>query len=302
MSIHYYTFLLFIIIFSIFSCTNVDLTAERNKILALHNAQRDHHFNKDSIAFANQLADNFISVNRGEITSPTQEATIARYNGYFSSVEFLKWDDVSEPIIRFSDDGSMAYTIVDKIVEVTYEEDGIPVKGQTHFAWTAIYTKQNGEWKIESVSSTNKPVTINQNDVVPKVTGIGGVFFESKNPKALREWYGKHLGLAIDDYGSPFEFRNANRPEEINYLRWSPYDIKPATFAPSKKPYMINYRVQNIEALAEKLRENGVTILDKIETYDYGKFVHIMDIEGTKIQLWEPIDDFFTQMGGITTK
>ena len=65
---------------------------------------------------------------------------------------------------------------------------------------------------------------------------------------------------------------------------------------------MINYRVQNIEGLVEKLRANGVTIVDSIETYDYGKFVHIMDHEGNKIELWEPVDQVFTDMGGATTK
>ncbi len=65
---------------------------------------------------------------------------------------------------------------------------------------------------------------------------------------------------------------------------------------------MINYRVQNIEGLVRKLRENGVTIVDEIASYDYGKFVHIMDPEGNKIELWEPVDSVFTEMGGETTK
>lgn len=135
-----------------------------------------------------------------------------------------------------------------------------------------------------------------------KVTGIGGIFFRSKNPKATREWYGKNLGLAINDHGSPFEFRNANRPDEINYLNWSPFEEATDYFDPSRKEFMINYRVQNIEALVKKLKENGVTIVDAIEEYEYGKFVHIMDPEGNKIELWEPIDSFLTQMGGDTTK
>jgi predicted enzyme related to lactoylglutathione lyase len=136
----------------------------------------------------------------------------------------------------------------------------------------------------------------------PKVTGIGGIFFRSKNPKDVKEWYGENLGLAITEYGSSFEFRNANRPEEINYLNWSPFKDDTTYFSPSEKEFMINYRVQNIEGLVEKLRENGVTIVDEIVAYDYGKFVHIMDLEGNKIELWEPIDEVFTKMGGATTK
>ena len=139
-------------------------------------------------------------------------------------------------------------------------------------------------------------------DTIPKVTGIGGIFFRSKNPQETRAWYGKNLGLAIDDYGSPFEFRNANQPEEINYLRWSPFDEETEYFAPSEKEFMINYRVQNIEGLVKILRSNGVIIVDEIEEFEYGKFIHIMDPEGNKIELWEPIDSFFTQMGGATTK
>ncbi len=140
------------------------------------------------------------------------------------------------------------------------------------------------------------------NDATPRVTGIGGIFFKSKDPKQTQDWYGKHLGLAIDDYGSAFEFRNANDPEDINYLRWSAFEENTDYFAPSEKDFMINYRVQNIEGLVEQLKANGVTVVDKIETYDYGKFVHIMDLEGNKLELWEPKDSVFTAMGGPTTK
>jgi len=139
-------------------------------------------------------------------------------------------------------------------------------------------------------------------DTTPKVTGIGGIFFRSKNPKETREWYGKNLGLAVNDFGSPFEFRNAHRPDEINYLNWNPFDEDTDYFAPSTKEFMINYRVQNIEGLVANLKENGVTIVDKIETFEYGKFVHIMDPEGNKIELWEPVDSVLTAMGGETTK
>ncbi len=139
-------------------------------------------------------------------------------------------------------------------------------------------------------------------DTTPKVTGIGGIFFRSKNPQETREWYGKNLGLAIDEFGSPFEFRNANRPEEINYFRWSPFEEGTDYLSPSEKEFMINYRVQNIEGLVKKLKDNGTAILDNIEEFEYGKFVHIMDPEGNKIELWEANDAFFTQMGGETTK
>ena len=140
------------------------------------------------------------------------------------------------------------------------------------------------------------------NEKTPKVTGIGGIFFRSKDPKKSREWYRDHLGLAINNYGSSFEFRNAHEPQEINYLQWSPFDEQTDYFDPSKKEFMINYRVQNLEGLVEKLKKEGIQVLDEIASYDYGKFVHIMDHEGNKIELWEPVDRVFTEMGGETTK
>ena len=140
------------------------------------------------------------------------------------------------------------------------------------------------------------------NDITPKVTGIGGIFFKSDNPAKTREWYASNLGLATTEFGSSFEFRNANAPDEINYLQWSPFEEDSDYMSPSNKEFMVNYRVQNIEGLVNQLIQNKVTILDEIKTYDYGKFIHIMDNEGNKIELWEPVDHIFTNMGGPTTK
>ena len=128
----------------------------------------------------------------------------------------------------------------------------------------------------------------NQTDTTPKVTGIGGIFFFTENPKETREWYAQNLGLDVNDWGSTFESRNFNNPDVIDSLQWSPFKKDDAYFSPSKKEFMINYRVQNIEGLVAKLKQNGVTVLDDITSYDYGKFVHIMDAEGNKIELWEP--------------
>jgi predicted enzyme related to lactoylglutathione lyase len=126
-------------------------------------------------------------------------------------------------------------------------------------------------------------------DTTPKVTGIGGIFFFSDNPQETKDWYAKNLGFEISDWGtSSFESRNIDKPDEINSLQWSPFKKGDEYFSPSKKDFMINYRVQNIEGLVNQLKENGVIILDDIATYDYGKFVHIMDAEGNKIELWEP--------------
>ena len=142
----------------------------------------------------------------------------------------------------------------------------------------------NMEDKKNQTDNSNSPV-----DTTPKVTGIGGIFFSSDNLKETNEWYSKNLGLEINEWGSSsFESRNVNRPDEITSLQWKSFKTGDEYFSPSKKDFMINYQVQNIEGLVKKLEENGVTILDSIATYDYGKFVHIMDSEGNKIELWEP--------------
>jgi predicted enzyme related to lactoylglutathione lyase len=136
---------------------------------------------------------------------------------------------------------------------------------------------------------TNKSTS--SDNTTPKVTGIGGIFFFSDNTKETKEWYAKNLGFEINEWGSSsFESRNINNPDEINSLQWCTFKKGDEYFSPSKKDFMINYRVQNIEGLVNKLKENGVTILDDIATYDYGKFVHIMDVEGNKIELWEPVE------------
>ena len=135
--------------------------------------------------------------------------------------------------------------------------------------------------------STKTPI----DTTTPKVTGIGGIFFFSDNPKETKDWYAKHLGLEVNEWGGvSFEFRNVNNPDEVGSLQWTPFKKDSDYFAPSKKEYMINYRVQNLEGMIAKFKENGVTILDDIATYDFGKFIHIMDAEGNKIELWEPKD------------
>ena len=123
-----------------------------------------------------------------------------------------------------------------------------------------------------------------------KVTGIGGIFFKCKDPAKMKEWYNKNLGMQTDEYGTSFEWREGDNPNKKGFTQWSPFEQDTKYIEPSTKDFMINYRVENIEALVEELIKDGVNVVDKIEIYDYGKFVHIMDIEGNKIELWEPVD------------
>jgi predicted enzyme related to lactoylglutathione lyase len=133
-------------------------------------------------------------------------------------------------------------------------------------------------------------ITKNNTNNMKKVTGIGGIFFKCKDPNKMREWYKTHLGLNTNEYGATFEWKELSDSTKKGSTQWSPFAETTKYFEPSAKDFMINYRVGNLEALVEDLKKEGVTIVDKIETYDYGKFVHIIDVEGNKIELWEPID------------
>ena len=123
-----------------------------------------------------------------------------------------------------------------------------------------------------------------------KVTGIGGIFFKCQDPNKVKEWYKTHLGLPAGPYGASFEWYADKDSDKKGLTQWNTFTTKAKMFDPSSKDFMINYRVDNLEALVTELKKEGVTIVDEIETFDYGKFVHIMDIEGNKIQLWEPAD------------
>jgi predicted enzyme related to lactoylglutathione lyase len=123
-----------------------------------------------------------------------------------------------------------------------------------------------------------------------RVTGIGGIFFKSKDPQQLKEWYKTHLGFDTDQWGTNFEWRQGADPSQKGFTQWSPFTETTEYFAPSQKEFMINYRVEDLEALVAVLKQEGVTVLDEIEAFEYGKFVHILDGEGNKIELWEPND------------
>ena len=134
------------------------------------------------------------------------------------------------------------------------------------------------------------PKQSNKQRIMKKVTGIGGIFFKCKDPKKMTEWYQKNLGLNTNPYGASFEWYEGADSTKKAQTQWTPFAETTKYFEPSTKEFMINYRVENLAALVEELKKNGVTIVDEIESYDYGKFVHILDEEGNKIELWEPID------------
>ena len=130
-----------------------------------------------------------------------------------------------------------------------------------------------------------------------RVTGIGGIFFKCKDPKKLREWYQTHLGLETNEFGSVFEWHQGADSTKKGFTQWSPFIETTTYFGAAEQRFMINYRVADLEALVKQLEKEGVTIVDKLESYNYGKFVHILDLEGNRIELWEPNDPVYEKMG-----
>ena len=124
------------------------------------------------------------------------------------------------------------------------------------------------------------------------ITGIGGIFFKANDPEKLGAWYKEHLSLEVEEYGG-VTFREAganagSSPKRQAYTVWSPFAADTDYFAPSDKPFMINFRVADLDALLTKLRSEGVTVDERTEKSEFGYFGWAMDPEGNRIELWEP--------------
>ena len=122
-----------------------------------------------------------------------------------------------------------------------------------------------------------------------RVTGIGGVFFKSKDPKALGAWYKTHLGIDVQEWGgAAFSWKGVNNPEGVGTTAWSLFKVDTGYFAPSTAQFMINYRVEDLHALLAVLRAEGVQVEDKVDESEYGKFGWVIDPDGNKLELWQP--------------
>jgi predicted enzyme related to lactoylglutathione lyase len=125
--------------------------------------------------------------------------------------------------------------------------------------------------------------------MMKRVTGIGGVFFKSRDPKALGDWYRQHLGLNIEEWGGvAFRWTTPENPTGIGTTMWSPFKNDTAYFAPSTASFMINFRVDDLDALLSALRAEGCDVDVKVEVSEYGKFGWVMDPEGNRVELWQP--------------
>ena len=135
-----------------------------------------------------------------------------------------------------------------------------------------------------------------------RVTSLGGIFFKSSDPKKINEWYKTHLGINTDDYGTSFEWRQADDPTKKGFTVWSPFKETTDYFAPSEKGFMINFRVENLDKLLKLLKSEGIEQVGETQVFEYGKFAHIMDPEGNKLELWEANDEEFDKMIAVRTK
>ena len=121
-----------------------------------------------------------------------------------------------------------------------------------------------------------------------KVTGIGGIFFKAADAKSLRDWYRDHLGIAVDDYGgSSFEWREKDNPDVVGTTVWSPFPETTKYFDPTRAPFMINYRVADLDAMLAQLRAAGATVDEKVDDTDYGRFGWATDPQGNRFELWQ---------------
>lgn len=122
-----------------------------------------------------------------------------------------------------------------------------------------------------------------------RVTGIGGIFFKARDPKALGAWYKTHLGVEVEEWGgAAFRWSGPDNPQGTGTTIWSPFKEDTSYFAPSDAPFMINYRVADLHALLAALRAEGVEVAEKTEESEFGKFGWVIDPEGNKLELWEP--------------
>ncbi len=122
-----------------------------------------------------------------------------------------------------------------------------------------------------------------------RVTGIGGIFFKSKDPKALAEWYRVHLGVDVQDWGGAiFRWASPDNPSGAGTTVWSLFKADTKHFEPGQAPFMVNYRVADLHGLLAALRSEGCNVVDKVDESEFGKFGWVVDPDGNKVELWQP--------------
>ena len=223
-----------------------------------------------------------------------------------------KWGDYFSLVPDYHISFTQVFVNGDTLGAFGFEEGSYKGKNENHWrlpaSWKAIVQKQKVKFWQEYTDTKlpfdlmGKSSTDATANPIAHVTGVGGLFFKCKDPKSVRNWYKEHLHLDTSPYGTKFEWRQGDDPTKYGCTQWSIFGEKSTYFAPSTKDFMINYRVNNLEQLVGQLRKDNVTVVDSIEDTDYGKFVHIMDCEDNKVELWEPKNLDFNKVVGERLK
>lgn len=270
------------------NCLQVTLRELQDKtdVLSIHTPQNELSFKMVNASFINQFKKPFYLINtaRGSAVETTDLVEALKSKKIIGAcLDVLEYEKSS--FENFFENESLPeafkYLIEAENVLLSPHIAGWTVESHIKLATTIAA-------KIEAIYFPKKS---ENSDNLIRVTGIGGLFFKAENPTKLKEWYQKHLGFNTDDYGCTFWWKDDN--QQLTSTQWSPFEHKTTYFNPSQKDYMFNYRVKNLDKLLEELKKEGVTIIGEPESYDYGKFGWILDLEGNKIELWEPIDTAF---------
>lgn len=271
------------------NCKQVSLEELQKKadILSLHTPFNELSHNMVNANFIENFKKPFYLINtaRGSavVTDHLVEALISK-KVLGACLDVLEYEKLSFENLFENDSLPEAFEYLIKAENVLLSPHvaGWTVESKVKLAQTIVD-------KVETIFfSENKEI---QQETFKKVTGIGGLFFKTEDPVKLKEWYKNHLGFNIDNWGCTFWWKDKNNNDAST--QWSPFKNDTDYFSPSKKDFMFNYRVDNLEVLLQKLRTEGVTIVGEIEEYEYGKFGWILDPDGNKIELWEPIDASF---------
>lgn len=167
-----------------------------------------------------------------------------------------------------------------------------------------VFTEEKKSEEKMDEKETKKVTKETPTVVNPKtgITGLGGIFFRSKNVEELKKWYNEKLGMQIDGYGVGFEWREGFDGSLYGFTQWAPFNEKTKYFDPSKKEFMINYRVHNLDEFIVTLKSKGVLPVDSIDRTDYGNFIHYLDPEGNKIELWQPSGEKYDSIMKLKAK
>lgn len=269
-------------------CQQVTLAElqEKTEVLSIHTPENELSHKMVNSTFINQFKKPFYLINtaRGSAVE-TADLVDALKSGKIlgACLDVLEYE-------KSSFENFFENETLPKPFQYLIESDQVLLS--PHVAgWTVESHLKLAQTIADKVEALYFPKEVETKPELKRVTGIGGLFFKAENPALLKDWYQKHLGFNTDAYGCTFWWIDQNNQKAST--QWSPFAKESTYFEPCKKDFMFNYRVENLKLLLAKLKEEGVTVVGEIEEYDYGKFGWIIDLEGNKIELWEPIDTAF---------